>query len=736
MNVDCTNISNIHFQKLKEYACTTTHFKIIENLQHFTDHNIFQDKDSLQVDMLKMDQKDPNQVIILLMILLTVYVDQNSQEKSNKALIANKKRKEVLDFFNFPKDTVNYTIHLQWNGEFLKSGITITDLPGLGAYAPDKDMGKGKLLKGHDSISTEAIKKTDAMVFLVDPQVDGAGVPALQVMISNAQLKEVVNQNELVIPVLNKIDDCNGQSEVDQAIDKFVDILKNTGINKKNEEIHLYSAWYGEYKFKDFPIEKTCFYFRNSESIRNMLKTIPMFKNMTDEQLDDMVKTNVEAQLKDSYEKGGIEELKTFFRSAYISKSKNRRSQAAVLAVRKLALDVIIPIENLLQNFDILQGVTGKAIENISNGLKKSIDQPISEALSRIEEMEHDEEYISEMLEDIPEAYVMTFQNALEEYKTRNQAICRKFSLGWLGMSDNARIDQIGSANRLNYLNLCEEIEKIGIDVKRVNKKFNIILKYVTGEIDAIYNNSLKVLQDLKTNMINALQRYEEEYRDSEKENSSVLHTVKALKDTLTKYMEQQINAIIDSMKISQNSLVKAGNDTVDQILDLNTRMVNLYTKSVLNEVKAALSRGAFFSSREYIKVTGNGGVLGIFNNLSLSADDRNYIENEVKTIGIASITNNLQSWYLDTENTINMNFTALREQVIKMMDHTVEELCSNEEEIKQKRANLSADLEILKSAFSEMRKDIQELYEASLEEQEDSSQSKYAENIFVDILA
>ena len=72
LDVDCTNISPAHFEKLKEYACTTTRIKIIENLQHFTDHNLFEDKDSFTPEMLNMNRTDPNHVIILMMILLSV----------------------------------------------------------------------------------------------------------------------------------------------------------------------------------------------------------------------------------------------------------------------------------------------------------------------------------------------------------------------------------------------------------------------------------------------------------------------------------------------------------------------------------------------------------------------------------------------------------------------------------------------------------------------------------------
>ena len=734
LKVDCTNISQTHFQKLKEYACVTTHFKVIENLQYFTSHNIFQDKDSLEPDMLQMNQNDPNQVIILMMILLTVYVDQNSREKSNKALAANKKRQEVLRLFNFPEDTFNYTIQLQWNGDFLKSGITITDLPGLGAYAPDKDMGNGKMLKGHDSISTDAIKKTDAMVFLVDPQVDGSGVPALQVMISSAHLKEAVKQSDLVIPVLNKVDDCQGKSEVDQAVDKFVDILKNTGVDKRAEDIHLYSAWYGEYKFAGFSDDRTCFFFRNYEKFREDIIEDDG-DSMSEGELHCAIMEKSRKRLAIQYKKSGIDEFKRFFRRAYIAKIKNGYSQAAVLAARKLALDIIHPIGSVLDNLEVLYGVTGAAIHDISKGLKTSVDAPIAAALNKNAAVKHNNQIVQHVLDGIPELYISAFEKALEEYKDRNTKICGAFSTGWLGFSDRAQIDKLGTENQLNYSKLCEEMDKLGVDVKKVNESFRVVLNHVTQETEDMYSGALEVLEELKDWIAEALDQYEERYKKNVREGDPVLRSVAALKNTLVHYTEHQIDVIIDGMKANHSNLAKAGNDTVNKILDLNTSTVNSFIKSVVGDVKSRLSTGGFFSKKEYIRVTGSGGVLEIFKNLSLSSQDSAYIKGEIQKIGIVSITNNLDRWYQETENAINKNFTQLRVQLIQMMDNTVKELQSSSGDLIEHRSHLRKALDEVKSAFVQLRRDVQKLYAASLSEADDDALRKYEKNIFCEIM-
>lgn len=734
LNVDCRNISKAHFQKLKEYACVTTKVKLIENLQHFTSHNLFHDKDSLEPDMLEMNHEDPNHVIILMMILLTVYVDQNNVEKSQKAIAANEKRIEVLNFFNFDLNTVNYTIKLQWNGDFLKSGMAITDLPGLGAYAPDKDMGKGKVMKGHDSISTDAVKSTDAMVFLVDPQVDGTGVPALQAMMSSTNLKESIAREDLIIPVLNKIDDCNGQSEIDQALEKFIDILKNTGLNKEIEDIHKYSAWYGEYKYAQVPDDRTCYYFRKYMEKREYI--LDDEEDLSEEELHTQIMEECRKELKRRYKKSGIQELKDFFRAAYINKSKNRCSHAAVLTMRALATEVISPMNSLLQNYEVLHNVAGDVVINISKNLKAQVDVPIANALEKIMEIDHKDDYVKDKLEDIPTAYSVAFRDALDEYKSRNLAIVNAFDLSFMGFSDNARIDQIGSSNYTNYQKLTGEMEKIGVDIKKINKKYSSILLHVSNEIERMYNDSLRVLCDLKRDIPRALDSYVESHKNTAGDsNDSVFQTIQALRNTLADYMEQQIDTIEGSMQLNQSMMKKTGEETVEKILDLNTEMVRLYTNSVVSEVRSACSRGAFFSSREYIKIAGSNGLKEIFSNLSLSSKDKEYIEGEVQSIGIERISNNLDVWYQDVENAINKNFMVLRKQMNHMMDDTMKMILDDATDIKEKQEVLRKKLVEVEFVLDSVRTQIQEHYSLSIEDVSDEVLCRYKDNILEGIL-
>ena len=742
-NMDCTNISQHHFQKLKEYACITTHVKIIENLQHFTHHNLFDDKDSFCPEMLDMNRNDPNHVIILLMILLTVYVDQNSTEMNDKTRLANEKRIELLKLFGFPAETVNYTIQLQWNGEFLKSGMTITDLPGLGAYAPDKDQGNGKVIKGHDSITTNAIKRTDAMVFLVDPQVDGTAVPALQAMLSNAQMMEAVNQSDLVIPVLNKVDGCS-KSERIQAVDKFVDILRNNGVDKTAEDVHLYSAWYGEACFESFSPERTCYFYRNFDALQEEVQE-DADDDLSDMELRREMAALCRKELTKKYKKSGIEELKCFFRQAYIDKSKNRRSQAVLLAVIKLAVEMLPHRKTQLAQFDNLVGLADIVAREISKGLKTSIDVPISAALTMIAAVDHSaaNEYVNENLEDVPEAYVAAFRIALDTYKKRNLAIINRFVLSGINKFvqtsfaplGRARIDQLGSANHNTFLELCNEMEKMGVDVSRVNQKYTRILKRVTEETQGMYATALDYLRELKNTVVESMDKYVADCAEKSNGDETLVRFVQALRTTLVAYLENQIDIIVDNMKINQSDLAKAGKKTVQDIMDLNTELVNMYTASVVGDVKKQLSNGWFFASREYIQVTGSSGCKETFEKLSLTEDDRRLIEDKVQTVGISAISNNLNRWYQDAENLINANIIDLRAQLEQMIDNTIGAIGGCGDDFGREKEKLQTLIQALEAAFIELRTAVQDYYDASVEGIADPTLSKYRKNIYVNVI-
>ena len=207
----------MHIQKLKEYACAVTKVAVIENIQCFTSKNIFNESPIKKDDLIYFDEKDPRHIAVFMMILLTVYVGQNNQKLGETEKEINRQRNETLKFFGFPAGTLNYSVQIQWDCELLRSGMVITDLPGIGALAAEKNV-DGKVMKGHDDITIEAIQASDAMAFVVDHTLKDVGTAALKKMLSSAKLKDIVNKGDRIIPVLNKADLLKGSAQKETSI--------------------------------------------------------------------------------------------------------------------------------------------------------------------------------------------------------------------------------------------------------------------------------------------------------------------------------------------------------------------------------------------------------------------------------------------------------------------------------------------------------------------------------------
>src|SRR5699024_6156945 len=122
-----------------------------------------------------MDVHNSKHIAVLALVLFAAYIGQNDLNLTAEKEKIIEKRKETMRLFGIPKETINYSIIVQWDCELLKKGLVITDLPGLGAYAGEKNV-DGKTLKSHDDITREAIQEVDAMVFIEDCTVKDVGV--------------------------------------------------------------------------------------------------------------------------------------------------------------------------------------------------------------------------------------------------------------------------------------------------------------------------------------------------------------------------------------------------------------------------------------------------------------------------------------------------------------------------------------------------------------------------------
>ena len=737
LDVDCTNISEQHFRRLKEYACVASNAKIIENLQHFTEHNLFEDN-NLSPGELMMSKDEPNHVLLLMMILLTVYVSQMSGESQRTAedKRAIEKRDEVLKFFNFPKNTINYTISLQWNGDFVKNGMTVTDLPGFGSTASDKEV-EGRVLKGHDDISTAALETTDAMVFLIEPELRKAGTNAIETMLSNASLKEIINKDDIIIPVLNKIDTCSGSAELQKSIDGFWSLLKSAGVNKKREDIRLCSSWYGESAYKGIDIANTCFYkreFKNAyAAARNMAEMFDM--SLDEGSLMEMVRKNLSKKLGENYtENSYIEELKEFFRSSYVSKGKYYKAYATVLEIVNLAAKTLKPMHAAADNYNALSKLQGTTIKDISKRLSKAAENPIGKIIKGLPTTEDAEEIVANIkkkLDTIPGKYAKAFNAALEDYKEANLAIARRFNLAW----NSARIDVVPSYNHTLYQELLASINTINVNIKDVNTAYADILTSVRDEIDGRYNGAMNDLRRLKSEFSSEMTASVDELKASGIVDEGTLNAVNLLKDSVVQYVEQQIEFAENNSGMSKDSIDTAGKEVANVIIQINTKSVNTYKSSVMNEVKSSRKSGAIFKSRDYIPVDGSGGLKELFLNLSLSPADTAKIQGEIQQVGIRQIYNNIDTWYVSAITTIREIFTALNGEIRRLLNETVESLSGSADENRKRHDEMIARIDVCHKMLSDFRKEVQPMFDLSLKNTNEKSLVKYEGNIFKGIL-
>lgn len=728
LDIDCANLGRVHIQKLKEYACAVTHVAVIENIQYFTPKDIFNESPIKVEDLLYFDEKDPKHIAVFMMILLTVYVGQNSLEFREIEKKVNRMRNETLKFFGFPAGTLNYSVQIQWDCELLRCGMVITDLPGLGALAAEKNV-NGKVLKGHDDITTEAIQASDAMVFLVDYTVKDVGTMALRKMLSSAKLKDIVNKGNRIIPVLNKADLLKGSAQKETSISKVLSILESVQVKKRAEDIWLYSAIAGEYAYSGIPIERTQYYIGKYAGVYE--DTGADFEDEPEEVIQQKTAARIKSRLEKKYNTSNIAELSEFFRASYLERGKYERTKTAVIQIRSLLLDIIMPLVALADSYETAGHLAGNVIDELSGTLSAASDKPIADALDKMSHISIDTKLTELALRSMPDRYLQMFSRALDEYKTENINLINEFSLFW----NSARIDDKSSKNYNVYSRLRTQCGTIPFDVSEINKNYGEILQAINEEIEKIYKESLRQLNGLKKDFPEklglALRKYEKQIAG----NSSVEETLNSLKTSLITYVGKQIDVIEANLKASQDRLSEAGNETANAIIDFNKNITEKYTESVLRDIRNAVKDGALLSSRDYLQIDGSGGVRELFSNLALSKSDRDYITQEVNTIGTSAITNNMTRWTESAKEGVKEPFLVLRGQIRKLLKETAQQLKEVAEGNYSAGKQTKEKMDRIAAYETEFRNAVQKDFDTACQYTDDSVFQSLKGNILNDLL-
>lgn len=173
------DISNQMFSELFEYMYFINHgiklknngyeIKItLENIAYFMKdadkadilwHGCDSQKWTLSKEDFALAYENPRHRLMLLMILLCVYVDQNAKEEQMSEYIkrVNQQRKRLFQKYKLPTDC-DYCVCLDWCSDDIPNNVTLIDLPGTGASTQDT-----ATLSSHTALVRGILMEADAV---------------------------------------------------------------------------------------------------------------------------------------------------------------------------------------------------------------------------------------------------------------------------------------------------------------------------------------------------------------------------------------------------------------------------------------------------------------------------------------------------------------------------------------------------------------------------------------------
>ena len=718
-DLDCAKVTSVQFDKLKEYAILAMRTLVVENLQYFTDVDVKQEANKMTVDDISdMDSKDPKQVALLLLVLLSVYVGQNDIEMTEDKQKLMQKRKAYMKYFGIPENTYNLSVTVQWDNEFLKKGFTITDLPGLGAAAHEKVV-NGKKIKSHDEITCEAIFDTDAMVLLTDHLVKNTSFLALEKMIEKLKQKAVVDKESRIIPVLNKAD-CLGQAQLETSLEKYHDILIQHGVDIKKEDIRPYAAIFGEYKYTDISPDRLLYVKDSKDYVRGRKSAQEIY----------------EEDLKEDYEVySRIEELLIFFRSQYIETGKYSKIKSAIHSMRGLKNDAVSNLIALVNKYDSYMGIQASKAKEISGKLQTIVNTEISKGIKKVE---NDTKYVKKendrsikSIDDNTGKYILAFEKALDAYKKEINSIINQFDLAFIGFSNKARIDRYGDRNyTLYYDKLCPALQTMDVELSDVNDTYTDILKGMCNVIVEVYDTAIKELDTLKEDVNKEVISLIE----NEKEDDSVLSIYKSLGKTVVDLLEQKIQFAKTSAEQLKSDVIAAGKEVAEAMSKENDRMVDEFVSNITDSVKGKITNGSWFSSREYLEIDGDTGLKTVVDNIYLSDDEKDNIKLNIEATGAGKIINKIGEW-VDKAYSISQIYHDIRDKITELLKETDEDAFNSIDKLTKLRDEAKAKAEKWESIFDVFAKDIQVDFNSAVDYMKDLTiDQRHKENIMSDI--
>ena len=242
--ISCNNLPPALFSKLLQYYCACFSVIGLENVRYFMDRPLKPETKTISPAELKMNPNDPRHVAALLLAVLSAYMKQNEDDK---ILMADQKdaldlRSKIFQDIGLLKKERNFTVTVYWNAPFLKNGLSISDLPGLGA-----NVESGNGIESHEETTLKEINETQAMMYLLTPTMLKTGEKALEAMMNVSAIKDSAYSDDRVIGVINKMDQIAGGMTADAQMRDAKGFFIKRGVHP--ETMVPLAAIYGEYAY-------------------------------------------------------------------------------------------------------------------------------------------------------------------------------------------------------------------------------------------------------------------------------------------------------------------------------------------------------------------------------------------------------------------------------------------------------------------------------------------------------
>lgn len=701
----CGSISQADFDKLTDYSCKVMSIAIIENLQFFCDSSLFDQTKELK-QHLHMDRSDPRQVALLLLILFTVYAHQNNKDSNKVELELNALRLKTLTYFGIPQSTVNCDVVVQWNNPLLASGLMITDLPGLGSVAKDKKE-DNVIIKGHDTITKEAVLRTDTMAFLSEPLVMADALPALQTMVSNASIRDAVSVEERIVPIMNKADLLMG-AQKETAINSFRSMMRNAGANMDNRKVWETSSFCGEYAYEGLDVKRS-FYVQ-----RELFKLVE--DGCSQDEIDDEI-PSILRKMKRGYEKSGVNELREFFRSAFIGRGKYQKSFFAVTALRALALDMIMPLQTTIDSNMTLAQANGQfaseALAYLEKAAITSLDSNYQNAnLDTTDRAEEHMEIVGPMISAAASKYESAFSEAVENYAKCLMDIANGFVLTLIGIGNRARVDSGDPHNHELYQNLLKKSATLKVDLTEVNKIHANALRYCSNTTTGIYENARNKLIMFQREYPWIMKDCVEAYRG--KAAPDVIALMEGLLPSLQQYVAAKIVTADTAIQTLKSNFQVVADQLAREIVDLNDELISVLLGMIQEKLETV--QGGWFTSKEFLVIDGTNGLKATIRNLSLTKDDYERVHSLISRKGADTITNKVRGWYGQAVQDCNFIMTSIVLDFMKQFSEMKAMLEQKKQGLESSIERSKETLKILNEIFSQMQKDIQPQLDRMLE--------------------